>query len=96
MFIFCRNIGLSILNILSVLVTNKIKRDHFYVYSISVRYASRAHIKKMEEIKWYNSHLTIGCIETQDDIHKLLILEKMSLNCAHCLKIFKVMASFMK
>ena len=32
MFIFCRNIELSILNILSVLMTNKIKRNHFYVH----------------------------------------------------------------
>ena len=45
MFIFYRNVGLSFLNILSVLMTNKIKKDHFYVHSILVRYASPAHVK---------------------------------------------------
>ena len=45
MFIFCRNIELSILNILSVIMTTKIKRNHFYGHSISVRYASTAHAK---------------------------------------------------
>ena len=40
-----RNIGLSFFNILSELMTNKIKRSHFYVHSISVRYASPAHAK---------------------------------------------------
>ena len=44
-FLFCRNIGLSFFNILSVFMTNKIKRNHFYGHSISVRYASPAHAK---------------------------------------------------
>ena len=46
MFIFYRNIGLSVFNILSVLMTNKIKRNYFYVHSISERYALPAHVKK--------------------------------------------------
>ena len=32
-YIFCRNIGLSIFNILSVLMANQIKRNHFYGHS---------------------------------------------------------------
>ena len=42
---FCRNVGVSIFNILSVLMTKKIKRNYFYGHSISVRYASPAHAK---------------------------------------------------
>ena len=47
MFIFCRNIELSIFSILSVLMTTQIKRNHFYGHSISVRYASPAHAKSV-------------------------------------------------
>ena len=47
MFIFCRNIELSIFSILSVLMTTQIKRNHFYGHSISVRYASQAHAKSV-------------------------------------------------
>ena len=45
MFIFCRTIGLPFFNILSVLIDKKINRNNFYVHSISVRYASLAHVK---------------------------------------------------
>ena len=45
MSIFCRNLGQSIFNILSVLMTNQIKRNHFYGHSILVRYVSPAHAK---------------------------------------------------
>ena len=45
MFIICRNIGLSIFNILSVLMTKKNQKEVFYGHSISVRYASPAHVK---------------------------------------------------
>ena len=45
MLILCRNIKLSIFNILSVLMTTKIKWNRFYGHSISVRYASPAHAK---------------------------------------------------
>ena len=44
MFIFCRNIELSIFKILSILMTTKIKRNH-YGHSISVKHASPAHVK---------------------------------------------------
>ena len=50
MFIFCRNIGLSIFNISSVLIIKKIKNNYLYGHSISVTYASPAH-SKMKEIK---------------------------------------------
>ena len=45
MFIFCRNIELSISKILSILMSTKIKRNHSYGHSISVRHASPAHVK---------------------------------------------------
>ena len=49
MFIFCRNIGLSIYNILSVLLTKKIKKNYFYGHSISgMRHRG---MQKMKQIK---------------------------------------------
>ena len=45
MFIICNNIGLSIFNILSVLITKINQKEVFYGHSISVRYASPAHVK---------------------------------------------------
>ena len=62
MFIFCRNIGLSFFNILSVLIDK----------GLGLGLGARQ--KKLKEIKWYNSYLTSGCIETRDDNPKILIL----------------------
>ena len=69
-------------------MTNKIKRNHFYVHSNSVRYASPAHVKN-EKHKIYNSYLTGGFIETRDDTPEILILERMSLNDAYSQNISK-------
>ena len=89
MFIFCRNIGLSILNILSVFNDKQNQKESFlcslYLGKVSVTSARQ----KMKEIKLYNSHLTSGCIKTRDDICTLMILVETSLNCAHCHKISK-------
>ena len=79
------------MNFLSVLMTNKIIRNHFYVHSISVRYADRRTSKNERNkiVSVIHRHLTSGCIKTRDDIRKLLILEETSLNLAHCHKFSK-------
>ena len=75
MFIFCRNIELSIFfYILGVLLTTKIKRNHFYGLSISVKYASLAHAKSERNKTKIFSFLISGCFETGNDIRYSFIL----------------------
>ena len=69
-------------------MTTKIKRNHFYGHSISVRYASPAHVKKGRN-KIVISFLTCGCIEIQNDSRLSFILEETLLNCAYCHKMSK-------